>query len=129
MSYDYAPTCITLEAGQDLSTKQFLFMVQDSTDGQVDPAGSAGVASAGVLQNKPTAAGQAASIAVLGVTKVVAGGAINPGAKVKTSNAGKAVAADSTSFALGIHIGKVAAADGDIIPVLLTLGGGHYALS
>lgn len=129
MSIDYAPTCITLEAGQDLSTKQWLFMVQDGTDGQVDPAGSAGIHSTGVLQNKPTAAGQAASIAIAGVTKVLAGGSINPGAKVKTDNTGKAVAADSTSFALGWHIGKTAAASGDIIPVMLSLGGGHFALA
>lgn len=119
---------ITLEAGADLSTKQYLF-VNQATDGQVDPAGTQGIDVLGVLQNKPDAAGKAAEVAVLGVSKVVAGGVINPGAKVMTDNTGKAVAATGTNVVVGVHVGKAASASGDIIPVLLKQGGGHLALS
>lgn len=128
MAYEEGLRCITLEAGADLSTKQYLFMVQ-ATDGQVDPAGTQGIDVTGVLQNKPDAAGKAATIAIEGISKVVAGGAINPGALVMTSNAGKALTAASTALAVGRHVGKVAAADGDIIPVLLIKGAGHFALA
>src|SRR5690606_25313609 len=127
MSTDNSLVCITMEAGTDLSTKQFLFMAQD-TDGQIDPCGTQGIDSVGVLQNDPSAAGQAATVAIAGVSKVIAGGSINPGALVMTDNTGKAVAASSTNFALGRHIGKVAAASGDVIPVLLG-SRGHFALA
>lgn len=117
----------TFEAGADLSTKQFLFVVQAS-DGQVDPAGTQGIDVTGVLANKPDAAGKAAEVIVYGIAKVLAGGAINPGAKVMTDNTGKAIAATSTAFSLGVHVGTSAAASGDIVPVLLRTGG-HFALS
>lgn len=117
----------TFEAGADLSTKQFLFVVQAS-DGQVDPVGTQGIDATGVLCNKPSAAGQAAEVAIYGIAKVIAGGAINPGAKVMSDNTGKAIAASSTAFALGTHVGTVAAASGDIVPVLLR-SGGHFALT
>jgi ATP-dependent RNA helicase RhlE len=68
------------------------------------------------------------TLGIYGVSNVVAGGAINPGAKVMSDNTGKAIAASSTGFALGKHIGLVAAASGDIIPVLLG-SNGHFALS
>lgn len=127
MSYNENMQTITLEAGADLSTKQYLFHAQ-ATDGQIDPCGTQGIDSVGVLQNKPDAAGKAATVAVAGVTKVVAAGAINPGALVMTDNAGKAVAASSTAIALGRHVGTVAAASGDVIPVLLG-SRGHFALA
>lgn len=123
----------TFEAGADLSTKQYLG-VKLSSDGQIDPAG-AGELCIGVLQNKPAAAGRAATVRVLGVTRMVAGGAIDPGAPVACDAAGKAVAASLAvtdtqagsatdaligSNVIGIHIGKTAAASSDIVPVLLT---------
>lgn len=117
----------TMEAGQDLSTKQFLFMVMAS-DGQIDPVGTQGIDAIGVLCNKPDAAGKAAEVAVYGVAKVTAGGSVAAGAKVMSDNTGKAITATSTAFCLGIHVGSSTAASGDIIPVLLRTGG-HFALS
>lgn len=128
MSTDENIKSITVEAGSDLSAAQYKF-VNMATDGQVDLAGTQGIDVLGVLQNDPAAAGRAATVAVSGVSKVVAGGAINPGAKVMTSNAGVALAATGTNVVVGVHVGKVAAASGDIIPVLLKQGGGHLALS
>lgn len=127
MSNENSVVTVTLEAGQDLSTKQYLFHAM-ATDGQIDPCGTQGIDSVGVLQNKPDAAGKAAEVAVAGIAKVIAGGVINPGALVMTDNTGKAVAATSTNIALGRHVGTSAAASGDIIPVLLG-SRGHFALS
>ena len=56
MGYSEILTNITLEAGQDLSTKQYKFMTLAS-DGQIDPTAAAGGKAIGVLQNKPNAAG------------------------------------------------------------------------
>lgn len=127
MSYESTLTCITVQAGADLSTKQYLFHNMAS-DGQIDPVGTEGIDAMGVLQNDPDAAGKAATLAVAGVTKVVAAGAIDPGGKVMSDNTGKAVAASTTKIVLGRYLGTVAAASGDIIPVLLG-SNGNLALS
>lgn len=117
----------TLPAAGDLSAKQYRFLAVD-TNGQVDAVATQGNDPVGVLCNKPDAAGKAAEIAVYGIAKVVAAGAINPGAKVMSNNAGAAIAATSTNFVAGQYLGTSAAASGDIIPVLLR-SGGRFALS
>jgi len=81
--------CITLEAGQDLSTKQFYF-VSVAADGQVDPTGD-GLSADGVLQNDPAAAGRAATVAIGGVTKVMCGGVVTKGGPVASDANGTAV--------------------------------------
>lgn len=115
MSYDNQVQCITTEAGADLSTKQYLF-VSMASDGQVDPTGD-GLNAIGVLQNKPDAAGKAATVAYAGVSKVIAGGVIAAGGAVSSDADGKAVAAGTGDVILGVAL-SVAAAN-DVIPVLL----------
>lgn len=92
-------TVETFEAGQDLSTKQYYFVTMAS-DGQVDPTG-AGAAADGVLQNAPAAAGRAASVAISGRVKVVAGGTITAGANVASNASGAVVAASTGNIVLG----------------------------
>lgn len=77
-------------AGADLSTKQYYF-VKDDGNGLVVLCG-AGEQALGVLQNAP-ASGEAADIAVLGVTKVVCSGALSAGAAIACDASGKAKAA------------------------------------
>lgn len=108
--------CITLAAGADLSTKQFLF-VDMASDGQIDPVASAGGRGIGVLQDKPDAAGKAACVAVAGVSMVVAGGNVTVGHNVQSDNAGKAITAASGDYILGIALAT--GVSGDVIPVLL----------
>lgn len=109
--------CVTLEAGQDLSAKQFYF-VSMSSDGQIDPAGD-GAKAVGVLQNDPAAAGRAAEVAIVGVTKMKCGGAITAGGNVSSDTNGAAVATATGDVPLGIALET--GAPGRIISVLLML--------
>jgi len=93
------PYCITLEAGQDLSAKQFFF-VSVASDGQVDPTGDGALAD-GVLQNKPAAAGRAAEVAIGGKVKVQCGGTVTRGGAVASDASGNAVNAASGDIILG----------------------------
>jgi len=115
MAYTYAGQCVTLEAGQDLSSSQFFF-VAVAADGQVDPAGD-GAYAEGVLQNDPDTAGLAASVQISGITKVVAGGAVSVGDAVASTAAGKATTAATGDIILGTAL-EAATADGDVISIL-----------
>jgi hypothetical protein len=118
MAYEENLVCVTMEAGQDLSAKQFYF-VEFATDGQIDPAGDGGRAE-GVLQNKPSAAGRAATVAISGISKVVAGGAITKGNLVSSNSSGKAQVAGTNDVILGVAM-ETATADGELIAVLLNV--------
>lgn len=117
-------TLLTMEAGQDLSAKQYYF-VTVAADGQIDPTGD-GAEADGVLQNAPSAAGYAATVAVAGISQVVAGAAITRGASIASGSAGKAKTATSGNRVLGKAM-DAAAADGDIIRVLLKVQGAPNA--
>ena len=72
----------------------------------------------GVLQNEP-AENEAAVVRVLGTTKVIAGTSISEGALVGWMTGSKADTADADKdFVLGYAL-EAAAADGDIIEVLI----------
>lgn len=109
--------CITMEAGIDLSTHQYKFVVLAS-DGQIDPVASNGGDADGVLYDKPSAAGQAAQVAVQGRVKVLAASAITRGGKVSSNGSGLAQAAASTHHVLGRAMTSVANAN-EIVEVLL----------
>lgn len=119
MGYENKVECITLIAGADLSSgKQYKFM-DLASDGQIDPVGTAGAKAVGVLQNKPAAAGRAATVAVGGVTKIELAATLNAGAEVMSNTAGEAIAVTATSRSHGTILeGGV---DGDIVPMLLHL--------
>lgn len=90
---------ISLEAGVDLSAKQYFF-VSVSADGQIDPTGD-GAHADGVLQNDPDTAGTAASVAIGGVVKVNCGGTVTRGGPVASDTNGQAVDATSGDVILG----------------------------
>jgi len=101
-----------------LAAKQY-YIVKQHTDGTLIIAAAATDHIVGVLQNKP-AVGAAALVRFIGTTKVIAGGTINPGDRVTTDSAGKAVATTTDKdVVLGTAILNAAAAAGDIIEVLL----------
>ena len=97
------PFKITLNAGADLSTKQYRFV-------KLDSSGNAIVCAAvtdkpvGVLQNNPTS-GQAAEIVVVGLTKVSTDAALAIGDLVGTASDGQAAAyvagTDTTKYVVG----------------------------
>ncbi len=107
---------ITVEAGQDLSAKQYHF-VTVASDGQVDATGD-GLAGHGVLQNDPSAAGQGANVCISGQSKVVAGGTCTAGTYVAANTNGRAVNIVSGDFALGLAL-ESATTDGQIISILV----------
>ena len=106
--------CVTLEAGADLSTKQFYF-VSVASDGQIDPTGD-GLDADGVLQDAPAAAGRAALVAVAGKVKVVCGGVVTRGGPVASDASGTAVNAATGDIILGTALETGAA--GRIIEIL-----------
>lgn len=121
MATKQATTSITLKAAADLSTKQHLFMELSAAQ-TVNTCNAITDVAVGVLNNKPDAAGKAAEVDIAGTTKVVAGAAISAGARVAPMASGKAQTAVSTQFPRGIAL-EAAAADGDIIEILLIDGG------
>lgn len=119
MAYELGLTTLTVEAGQDLSGKQFYFGTI-AADGQVDPTG-AGLAADGVIQSKPDAAGKALAFACQPgqVSKVVAGAAVARGALLEADSSGRAITQSSGKI-LGKALAAAGAA-GEIIPALLIL--------
>lgn len=95
---------ITRPAASDQSANQYRIVELDSS-GNVSACNAAGELGIGVLQNKPSAAGQAAEVAVLGsVSKIVFGATVAANAKVTTDNVGRGVTAVSTNHVVGVCI-------------------------
>jgi hypothetical protein len=106
--------CVSLEAGADLSAKQFYF-VSLAADGQIDPTG-AGLIAQGVLQDAPAAAGRAALVAVAGKVKVMCGAAVTRGGPVASTSTGTATNATTGNIILGTALET--GASGRIIEIL-----------
>jgi len=121
MAYEGIGTDWTFNASADLSTKQYR-VVKLHSDGTivVSSQGTAALDQLGILQDKPAAAGRACQVRLFGISKAVAGAAINPGASVMADGNGAVIAATNGKMALGIHIGTSAAANNDIVPILLS---------
>lgn len=115
-AYEENLRCITYEAGSDLSSSQYRFVTLAS-DGQVDATAAAGQM-IGVVQNKPAAAGRAATVAYDGISKVEASAAISIGDRVGSAASGKARTAESGDWIAGVAV-TAATADGDILSVHL----------
>lgn len=118
MSFEEGLRSISIPANADLSTKQYFFvkLTNSSGVGQAAVTGD-GESAIGVLQNKPDAAGEVATVGVRGVSKVMAGGTITAGNPVASDANGEAVVAATGDIVLGTAINS--AIDGDTFPVLL----------
>ena len=99
---------LSLPAAADLSGDQYNAIVIDSS-GDAAIAG-AGIAIAGLLQNKPDAAGKAASVQIDHVSKYVAGtGGVTAGDELETE-AGGALITQSAGITVAYAKDTVAAA-------------------
>jgi len=107
---------ISILAADDLSAKQFTFMVVD-TNGEIDQVGSAGGDADGVLLNKPDAQYEVAELAYGGRVKVAAGDTVTPGMLVQSDGSGAAIEAGSDDHVLGTCL--VGGLVGELIEVLL----------
>jgi len=104
----------------NLSAHQFHIM-RLSAANVVSQANSAGqIQQVGVLQNNPdgTNGNQAATVAMLGMTRIVAGSSFAAGDKITTSASGRAVGVTSGAYVIGQAI-EAATLDGDIVTVWL----------
>ncbi len=129
MAYEIAGFMLPYEAGSDLSSDQYKLVVV-ATDGQIDVDTSNSVGDStdrpiGVLQNKPTAQGEEASVMLKGVSKAIAGVTIAIGELVTPSEVTDGrldVAGASTDTILGMCLEGGAA--GETIVVRLFGGPG-----
>lgn len=95
MAFEEILSTVTLQADEDLSSKQY-FLGALSTDGQFKVATARGQTTFGINQEKSTAAGISTRIGVFGISKVAAGdtsagSAIVPGDMLMSSSVGRAV--------------------------------------
>lgn len=137
MAYDEAIRSITLEADASLAVytgvpgqpgsanpnggKQYVFV-------KVTGANTAGLATAaanelvvGVLQNKPQNVGMAATVAIRGVSKALAGAAVTAGVAVKLDASGRVIAATlpaDAALVVGVSLQSAGAAN-EVLPVLI----------
>lgn len=122
------PLKISLEAGEDLSAKQYYFVKLD-TNGKAVVCTGATDKPVGVLQNNPTS-GQAAEVTVVGLTKVSSDAALAIGALIGTSADGQADAktpgTDTTEYVVGMVLTTTGAA-GVIGSVLVNCANPHRA--
>lgn len=111
---------ITVPAAADLSANQYRF-VTINTSGQAALTTTLGGTADGVLQNDPSAQAMPGTVAVAGVSKVVAGAAITNGDTVSSDTVGRAITAITGQTIHGKAL-QAATAAGQIISVLLKLG-------
>lgn len=114
MAFEYPVLKVpALEAGADLSGNQFHCVRMSGADKRVALCDTEGEVVLGVLQNKPAAAGQAAEVTALGLTKIVAGEALAAGDAWGTDAQARArkveVTTDVGDYAAGIVIEGAAA--------------------
>mgnify|MGYP000208368908 CR=1 FL=1 len=106
MAYDNTggAVIISLLANADLSSKQYYFVELDA-DGKVGSCNASTDIPIGVLQNAPDASGKAATVLVMGVSKVNADAAINEGVLVGPAAdgqiGGKVAGSNTTEYICG----------------------------
>ena len=131
MSYENPVLVKGGKAAADLSANTY-FAVKVNSSGEYAACTVAGEVCAGVLQNKPAAAGRSVSVMVQGITKMVASEAIPAMSLIGISANGRARVARSGDFVVGVSQEEAASAAGQIIPVLLSLSqreAGPYVLA
>lgn len=108
MSFELRGIDLTFPAEEDLSNDQYRLVVLTTT-GTVRRPDAATDIPIGVLQNAPSAAGQAAVVRMIGsgASKIQLGATLNAGAIVQceyvgAADAGKAIAAVTTGYPAGI---------------------------
>lgn len=125
MSGGYYVLDMTFTASEALT--QFQAVTLD-TAGTISAADAQGERIIGICQETITAGdvtnGRAVSVRVLGVSRAVANGAINPGAIVTASADGSLEAVATGDFPVGVCVASQAVADNDQFDVLLTPPGG-----
>jgi len=120
---------LTREAGEDLSSKQFYF-VEQQTDGDFIAGTGPTAKIQGIVQNAPTS-GKAARVALLGagtsklVVKTSVEGNIVIGNKLTSTSDGRGENCDAGTDEAFVTALEAASADGTVIEVRLDAAGGY----
>jgi hypothetical protein len=123
MAYEQAQTKIMVQANADLSASQFCAVKLANSSGTAQAAlCGAGQQAAGFLQNKPSAQGRAAEVAVAGVTKAKAGGTVTAGSMVASDSTGRVVNAASGDIAIGLALEGTTNANELVSVLVLAIG-------
>lgn len=129
MAYEMPLGVVTVPAAEDLSTHQHKFVKLNSS-GQAAAIAANTDIPVGVLQNKPSAAGQAAEVMWVGVSKVQGDADLAKGAQIGTSADGQAAAyvagTDTTKYIVGQVLDDNAAAGG-LATALINCANPHRA--
>lgn len=120
----------TFEAAADLSTKQYYYVKLTSTFNRVNVCTAATDIPIGVLQNKPDAAGKAAEVMMVGITKGSANGALSildlVGPSADSQVDAKVPGTDITEYVVG-QVLEAATAAADIITMTVNCLNPHRA--
>jgi len=108
---------ITLPVAADYSTTGIYRFVDVNSSGQAVLVAGAGLEGIGVLENDPSAAGMAGTVAVSGKVKVYAGGTVAAGAWVQSDANAAGITAASGDYVFGKCVDG--GASGELIEVLL----------
>lgn len=112
---------LTVESSGDLSADQYKYVEFDGS-GQAQVVGTQGNVALGILENKPSSQGEAATVRFDGTGKVIAGGAISAGDEVASNASGQAITAStSTDKILGQALAD--ADSGDVVKVTVNPSG------
>ena len=115
---------ISREAGEDLSAKQYTFLVI-AADGQYESAAGTTAAIMGVSQNDPEAAGEGLTVGISGITKLTVdgnAGVIIAGDQLTSDANGKGIKTTTDTDFVGGIAEEGSTAAGDIIQVRITPG-------
>lgn len=113
MAYEEALQTVTMIAGADLSSSQYLFVKTNSTAKTVVLCGD-GEDAFGILQDDPVS-GQACTVAIGGVSKLKLGGSVTAGGPVSSGASGVGNASANGDYMLGYAL--AGGSSGEIIPV------------
>jgi large exoprotein involved in heme utilization and adhesion len=115
MAWELSLFDVSFEAGEDLSEAQFLAVALNS-HGKVVKAKS-NTLPIGVLQDNPKE-GQAANVRMLGISKVVAGGAFAIGDVLTADDDGRLIAASTGDYPIGLAL-EAAAQAGQVVTAFI----------
>ena len=110
MAFEQTLRTVGLPAAADLTSggtvnPQF-YLVTVNSSGQINFTGAGAVAD-GVVQDKPNAQGVEGEVAILGITKLVTGAAVNNGDPLMANASGQAITATSRQFRAGARAGGI----------------------
>ncbi len=118
MAYEAQQIAHSFPSAATLASSQYLFGLLNSS-GNIAVNTVAGGFCTGVIQDNSSVVGAASKVALLGITKVVAGAAITCGAQIMSNASGQAVTCTSGGASMGQAL-QTASGANSIIAMLLT---------